>query len=78
MKLMTESRCSSGTSNWSGDYFMTTAGVGVVISQHDPHHDWQTEILQDQLRQVFKRDWHSEFAVHLTNLSHHADCTLSR
>lgn len=70
--------CSSGTSNWSGDYFLTTAGVGLVISQHAPHPVWETEALQSQLKAVFDRDWHSKFAVHLADLGHHPDCALSR
>lgn len=66
----------SGTSNWSGDYFLTTAGVGLVISQHSPPAVWKTA-LQSQLSSVFNRDWNSEFAVHLADLRHHPDCTLS-
>ena len=57
---------------------MTTAGVGLVISQHAPHSVWKTEALQSQLKAVFNRDWHSEFAVHLDELGHHRDCKLSR
>uniref|UniRef100_A0A3Q3QBJ7 Uncharacterized protein n=1 Tax=Monopterus albus TaxID=43700 RepID=A0A3Q3QBJ7_MONAL len=62
------------TSNWSGDYFLTTAGVGLVISQHAPHPVGKAKVLQSQLRAVFDRDWHSEFAVNLSNLGHHPDC----
>lgn len=69
--------CHQGTSNWSGDYFVTTAGVGLVISQHAPQPVWKTKALQSQLRAVFNRDWHSEFAVHLAELGHHPDCSLS-
>ncbi|KAM3871343.1 5'-3' exonuclease PLD4 [Diretmus argenteus] len=65
-----------GTSNWSEDYFSTTAGVGLVVSQHAPHSVWKTGALQGQLRAVFDRDWHSQFAVHLADLGHHPDCTL--
>lgn len=70
--------CFSGTSNWSGDYFLTTAGVGLVISQHAPQPVWKAEALQSQLKGVFDRDWNSEFAVHLADLGHHPDCRLSR
>lgn len=76
--MVTDKVAYIGTSNWSGDYFMTTAGVGLVISQHAPQQEWRTEALQNQLKAVFNRDWHSEFAVHLTDLGHHADCALSR
>nr|XP_046268340.1 5'-3' exonuclease PLD4 [Scatophagus argus] len=76
--MVTDKVAYIGTSNWSGDYFQTTAGVGLVISQHAPDPLWKTKTLQSQLRAVFDRDWHSEFAVHLSELGHHPDCTLSR
>lgn len=56
---------------------MTTAGVGLVISQNAPPPIWKTGALQDQLREVFNRDWNSEFAVKLADLGHHPDCALS-
>ncbi|XP_073339631.1 5'-3' exonuclease PLD4 [Pagrus major] len=76
--MVTDKVAYIGTSNWSGDYFTTTAGVGLVISQHAPHSVWKTEALQSQLKAVFDRDWHSEFAVHLDELGHNPDCKLSR
>ncbi|XP_041809313.1 5'-3' exonuclease PLD4 [Chelmon rostratus] len=76
--MVTDKVAYIGTSNWSGDYFLTTAGVGLVISQHAPHSVWKTEALQSQLRAVFDRDWHSEFAVHLADLGHHPNCALLR
>ncbi|KAG7226167.1 hypothetical protein INR49_014262 [Caranx melampygus] len=75
--MVTDKAAYIGTSNWSGDYFVTTAGVGLVISQHAPHPVWKTKALQGQLREVFNRDWHSEFAVHLADLGHHPDCSLT-
>lgn len=75
--MVTDKVAYIGTSNWSGDYFVTTAGVGLVISQHAPHPLWKTKALQGQLRAVFDRDWNSEFAVHLADLGHHPDCALS-
>lgn len=56
---------------------MTTAGVGLVISQKAPPPIRKTGALQDQLREVFNRDWNSEFAVKLADLGHHPDCALS-
>ncbi|XP_029316039.1 phospholipase D4 isoform X1 [Cottoperca gobio] len=76
--MVTDKVAYIGTSNWSGDYFLTTAGVGLVISQHAPHPEWKTKALQGQLRAVFDRDWNSEFAVNLADLGHHPDCALSR
>ncbi|XP_047467219.1 5'-3' exonuclease PLD4 [Mugil cephalus] len=76
--MVTDKVAYVGTSNWSGDYFETTAGVGLVISQRAPHSVWKTEALQSQLKAVFDRDWNSEFAVFLHDLGHHADCALSK
>ncbi|XP_026209447.1 phospholipase D4 [Anabas testudineus] len=75
--MVTDTVAYVGTSNWSGDYFLTTAGVGLVISQQAPY-PVKTKALQSQLRAVFDRDWRSEFAVNLANLGHHPDCALSR
>ncbi|XP_056282612.1 5'-3' exonuclease PLD4 isoform X2 [Pseudoliparis swirei] len=75
--MVTDKAAYIGTSNWSGDYFLSTAGVGLVISQHAPHPVWKTKALQGQLRVVFDRDWYSEFAVYLSDLGHHPDCALS-
>jgi len=41
-----------GTSNWSGDYFLSTGGVGLVF----------TGPLRDQLAGLFARDWTSSYA----------------
>ncbi|XP_071756237.1 5'-3' exonuclease PLD4 [Centroberyx gerrardi] len=76
--MVTDKVAYVGTSNWSADYFSTTAGVGLVVSQHAPHAEWKTEALQSQLSAVFNRDWHSQYAVHLADLGHHPDCALSR
>lgn len=65
----------SGTSNWAAEYFLNTAGVGLVISQRSPHSDRKT--LQSQLGSVFDRDWNSDFAVPLANLGRHQDCALA-
>uniref|UniRef100_A0A3Q3VUT1 PLD phosphodiesterase domain-containing protein n=1 Tax=Mola mola TaxID=94237 RepID=A0A3Q3VUT1_MOLML len=76
--MVTDKVAYIGTSNWSGDYFLTTAGVGLVVSQHSPHPVSEVETLQSQLREVFDRDWHSEFAVRLADLAQRAECALSR
>nr|XP_014023938.1 unnamed protein product [Salmo salar] len=76
--MVTDKMAYIGTSNWSADYFNTTAGVGLVVSQHAPHWAWRTQALQGQLRAVFDRDWQSQFTVHLADLGHHPDCALSK
>lgn len=76
--MVTDKVAYIGTSNWSEEYFVTTAGVGLVVSsQHAPHPAGGTQGLQGQLRAVFNRDWHSQFAVKLSELGHNPDCNLS-
>lgn len=74
--MVTDKVAYIGTSNWCGDYFTTTGGVGLVISQHTPHSMWK-KALQSQLKAVFERDWNSDFAVYLDELGHHPDCALA-
>lgn len=74
--MVTDKVAYIGTSNWSGDYFSTTGGVGLVISQHAPHTVWE-KTLQSQLKAAFERDWNSDFAVYLDKLGHCPDCALA-
>uniref|UniRef100_A0A8C6WWA1 Phospholipase D family member 4 n=1 Tax=Neogobius melanostomus TaxID=47308 RepID=A0A8C6WWA1_9GOBI len=74
--MVTDKVAYIGTSNWSGDYFTTTGGVGIVISQRAPHVMWE-KALQSQLKTVFDRDWNSDYAVYLDKLGHHPDCALA-
>uniref|UniRef100_A0A8C8DT35 Phospholipase D family member 4 n=1 Tax=Oryzias sinensis TaxID=183150 RepID=A0A8C8DT35_9TELE len=72
--MVTDKTAYVGTSNWAGDYFLTTAGVSLVVSQHAQ----SSGTLRGQLKEIFNRDWNSEFAVNLADLGHHPDCALSR
>ncbi|KAL1130822.1 hypothetical protein AAG570_012063 [Ranatra chinensis] len=55
--MVTDNIAYVGTSNWSGDYFTNTAGLGVIIEGNSD--------IRDQLEAVFLRDWNSEFAFPL-------------
>jgi len=44
-----------GTSNWSGDYFMSTGGIGFVYTGH----------IRKELEEIFLRDWTSSYAKSL-------------
>ncbi|KAK6633606.1 hypothetical protein RUM44_004213 [Polyplax serrata] len=59
--MVTDSGGFIGTSNWSGDYFMTTAGVSVV--SHNVN--GSANAIQKELNAVFERDWNSTFAYPL-------------
>ncbi|KAL2098664.1 hypothetical protein ACEWY4_005144 [Coilia grayii] len=75
--MVTDKAAYIGTSNWSEEYFSTTAGVGLVIS-HEAKNQSSTEgSFQQQLREVFLRDWDSPFAVSLNELHNSPDCRMS-
>ncbi|RVE57095.1 hypothetical protein OJAV_G00212760 [Oryzias javanicus] len=76
--MVTDKIAYVGTSNWAGDYFLTTAGVSLVVSQHASDPTKRTDTLRGHLKEIFDRDWNSEFAVNLADLGHHPDCALSR
>jgi len=56
-----------GTSNWSGDYFIDTGGVAVVVKDQanvlDTDSGGDVESLRQQLVEVFDRDWNSPYAM---------------
>lgn len=52
---------SLGTSNWSGDYFTTTAGVGFIVNQ-TMSGSGNIVTVQQQLVSIYERDWNSTYA----------------
>jgi phospholipase D3/4 len=60
----------SGTSNWTEDYFTTTAGQGFVFEpvietsrdRDETEEEKPKYNLRDQLEQIFHRDWNSKLA----------------
>lgn len=63
-----------GTSNWSEGYFSSTAGVGLIVSQKTPRAQPGTTTVQEQLRQLFERDWNSHYAMGLDKQVPSQDC----
>lgn len=61
----------SGTSNWSGDYFVSTAGTALVVNQTSALSSETT--VQSQLRAVFERDWDSAYSTPITQHSNTKD-----
>ncbi|KAM6202708.1 5'-3' exonuclease PLD4 [Rhynchocyon petersi] len=76
--MVTERAAYVGTSNWSEDYFSSTSGVGLVVSQREPHGQPGVLTVQEQLRQLFERDWNSPYAVHLDAQVSGSDCIWGR
>ncbi|KAK4326829.1 hypothetical protein Pmani_002661 [Petrolisthes manimaculis] len=64
--MVTDNTAYIGTSNWSGDYFINTAGVGLIVNEtvtsSTPQPNSTTLSLRAQLQALFERDWDSEFA----------------
>ncbi|KAM9711067.1 5'-3' exonuclease PLD4 isoform 1-T1 [Dama dama] len=72
--MVTEKAAYIGTSNWSEDYFSSTSGVGLVVSQRAPGTPPRVSTVQEQLRQLFERDWNSRYAVGLDGRAQGQDC----
>nr|XP_023668015.1 phospholipase D3 isoform X2 [Paramormyrops kingsleyae] len=66
--MVTDKVAYIGTSNWSGDYFLNTAGSALVVNQTAAPSPETT--VQRQLQAVFLRDWDS---VYSTPLYQHTD-----
>lgn len=58
--MVTEKACLIGTSNWTEDYFSTTAGVTFVIEPVNK--DRSNQDLRDQMEDIFFRDYNSTLA----------------
>uniref|UniRef100_A0A914C1F1 PLD phosphodiesterase domain-containing protein n=1 Tax=Acrobeloides nanus TaxID=290746 RepID=A0A914C1F1_9BILA len=54
--MVTENTAYVGTSNWAGDYFIRTAGVGVIVKAVNDR------VVIEQLQNIFNRDWNSPYA----------------
>ncbi|XP_035795467.1 5'-3' exonuclease PLD3-like [Anopheles albimanus] len=59
--MVTDNTAYIGTSNWSGDYFIDTAGIGLVMSSFDTN-----GTIISELQALFARDWNSKYAVPLS------------
>ncbi|XP_043213220.1 5'-3' exonuclease PLD3-like [Amphibalanus amphitrite] len=60
--MVTDQVAYIGTSNWSGDYFVNTGGIGLVVNSSRPGDD---DSVRAQLAAVFERDWESEHSAPL-------------
>ncbi|XP_043266213.1 5'-3' exonuclease PLD3-like [Colletes gigas] len=60
--MVTDVAAYIGTSNWSGDYFTNTGGIGTIfetVGEQTPDN------LRQQLENIFHRDWYSEYSYAL-------------
>ncbi|KAG8448764.1 hypothetical protein GDO86_015720 [Hymenochirus boettgeri] len=65
--MVTEAVAYIGTSNWSGDYFLNTAGTALVVNQTKSA--GTSETIQMKLQAVFERDWYSNYSRTISTLS---------
>ncbi|KAM6311329.1 5'-3' exonuclease PLD4 [Aegotheles albertisi] len=72
--MVTDKVAYIGTSNWSEDYFINTAGVGLIIKQNLTNLQRRQLPIQEQLKHLFERDWNSEYAVNLEDMQGQRDC----
>lgn len=56
--MVTDNAAYIGTSNWSGDYFVSTGGVSCIINQTNTSSD----TIRTELELVFERDWNSQYS----------------
>ncbi|KAM7352250.1 5'-3' exonuclease PLD3-like [Cochliomyia hominivorax] len=65
--MVTDNIAYIGTSNWSGDYFINTAGVGLVMpdTEQTIENGNKTSTLRMDLLSVFERDWNSPYTSDL-------------
>ncbi|XP_029453941.1 phospholipase D4 [Rhinatrema bivittatum] len=75
--MLTDKAVYIGTSNWSEDYFTSTSGVGLVISQTAPCSQSQNRTIQEQLKGVFQRDWNSKYSINIDELKDQQGCKSS-
>ncbi|KAF8795924.1 5'-3' exonuclease PLD3 like protein [Argiope bruennichi] len=60
--MVTDNAAYIGTSNWAEDYFVNTGGVGIVLRNSVINDTEVNNPIRDQVEEVFKRDWASEYA----------------
>ncbi|EZA57925.1 Phospholipase D3 [Ooceraea biroi] len=60
--MVTDVAAYIGTSNWSGDYFIDTAGIGTVF---ETVRQQNGDSVRQQLEDVFHRDWYSNYSFPL-------------
>lgn len=63
--MVTDATAYIGTSNWSGDYFTDTAGIGLVLHDNSINRNGSEQTIRSDLASVFERDWNSAYAVDL-------------
>lgn len=65
--MVTDKVAYIGTSNWAGDYFLKTGGIGIVVKPESGQSS--PSDIRQQLQDVFERDWNSEYTFSLSHFN---------
>ncbi|XP_068766381.1 5'-3' exonuclease PLD3 [Struthio camelus] len=65
--MVTEKVAYIGTSNWSGDYFVKTAGSALIVNETGDRAGG-TATARGQLQAVFERDWSSQYSTDINDV----------
>ncbi|KYM89583.1 Phospholipase D3 [Atta colombica] len=68
--MVTDVAAYVGTSNWSGDYFIDTAGIGTVFESVGHQNNGN---IRQQLENIFHRDWYSNYSFPLNINETHSE-----
>ncbi|KAK9885948.1 hypothetical protein WA026_013823 [Henosepilachna vigintioctopunctata] len=60
--MVTDNMAFIGTSNWSGDYFIDTAGVSFILHDSTVRENLNNITIRSQLQHIFERDWNSVYS----------------
>lgn len=63
--MVTDNTAYIGTSNWSADYFINTAGIGLILEETQSDRNETLPSIRRDLASIFDRDWNSSYAVEL-------------
>ncbi|XP_063168507.1 5'-3' exonuclease PLD3 isoform X2 [Candoia aspera] len=75
--MVTDKVAYVGTSNWSGDYFLHTAGSALVVEQSQAQAGDRPTV-RGQLQGIFERDWNSRYSRDLNSVGHWEDFCSAR
>ncbi|KAK3092765.1 hypothetical protein FSP39_006993 [Pinctada imbricata] len=63
--MVTDKVAYIGTSNWSGDYFIDTGGIGLIVNQTSPTPGTVDGMVRKQVEDIFLRDWYSNYSTYI-------------
>uniref|UniRef100_A0A1X7URW2 PLD phosphodiesterase domain-containing protein n=1 Tax=Amphimedon queenslandica TaxID=400682 RepID=A0A1X7URW2_AMPQE len=71
--MVTDKAAYVGTSNWSGDYFISTGGVSCIVKKPNIT-DPDSLSIPEELKLVFERDWDSRYTFDINTVEQPPYC----